>query len=144
MNQSTRETVENLRIRLRKMTIAELLDFGKAALDMCSPATNLGWPPQDIHVIQLREATEEWKRRARRKKMKGGESAPQYHLTLHDSRVPCIMGTMSKSELYAYVTKQLGVSAIEEMFRELAENKRATVYFENPFGPKVRVQIHQR
>ena len=45
------------------MTDAELLAFGKAARHMCSPAANLGKPPREPFVIQLREAREEWRRR---------------------------------------------------------------------------------
>lgn len=45
------------------MTDAELIAFGKAARRMCSPAANLGKPPREPFVIQLREAREEWKRR---------------------------------------------------------------------------------
>lgn len=55
--------LEQLRQRLRKMNDAELLRFGKAAKYMCSPEANLGHPPGESFVIQLREAREEWKRR---------------------------------------------------------------------------------
>ena len=37
--------LDDLRARLRKMTDAELIAFGKAARHMCSPAANLGKPP---------------------------------------------------------------------------------------------------
>ncbi len=46
--------LDELRARLRKMTDAELRR---------SPATNLGQPPREPFVIQLREARAEWKRR---------------------------------------------------------------------------------
>jgi len=52
-----------LRERLRKMSDAELLRFGKAAKYMCSPQATLGQPPRDSFVLQLEEAKEEWKRR---------------------------------------------------------------------------------
>jgi hypothetical protein len=55
--------VDELRARLRKMSDAELLAFGKAARYMCSPAANLGQPPREPFVIQLREARGEWGRR---------------------------------------------------------------------------------
>ena len=55
--------LDDLRARLRKMTDAELVAFGKAARRMCSPAANLGKPPREPFVIQLREARAEWKRR---------------------------------------------------------------------------------
>jgi len=45
-----------LRDRLRKMGDAELLKFGKAARYMCSPYANLGKPPKECFVIQLKEA----------------------------------------------------------------------------------------
>jgi hypothetical protein len=54
---------DELRALLRKMTDAELIAFGRAARNMCSPAANLGKPPREPFVIQLREAREEWKRR---------------------------------------------------------------------------------
>ena len=52
-----------LRARLRKMNEADLIAFGKAARYMCSLAANLGQPPREPFVIQLREARNEWKRR---------------------------------------------------------------------------------
>ena len=58
--------IEALRERLRKMTDAELLRFGKDNRYMCSPCANLGKPPLETFVIQLREARAEWKRRTLR------------------------------------------------------------------------------
>ena len=55
--------IESLRERVRKMTDAELLRFGKGNRYMCSPYANLGKPPLAAFVIQLREAREEWRRR---------------------------------------------------------------------------------
>ena len=55
--------LDELRERLSKMTDAELIAFGEAARRMCSRATNLGKPPREAFVIQLREARAEWKRR---------------------------------------------------------------------------------
>jgi len=60
---SDKVDLDELRVRLRKMSDAELLAFGKAARNMCSPAANMGKPPREVFVIQLREAREEWKRR---------------------------------------------------------------------------------
>jgi hypothetical protein len=57
--------LEQLRTRLRKMPDAELLRFGQAARYMCTPQANIGKPPRPEFVIQLEEATEEWKRRPR-------------------------------------------------------------------------------
>jgi hypothetical protein len=53
--------VEDLRARLRKMNDEELLAFGKSARYMCSPMANLGKPPRELFVIQLREARAEWR-----------------------------------------------------------------------------------
>jgi hypothetical protein len=55
--------VEAVRSRLRKMNDAELLSFGQAAKFMCSPRANIGKPPRDEFVIQLKEARAEWRRR---------------------------------------------------------------------------------
>jgi hypothetical protein len=62
--------LEELRARLRKMTDTELRHFGRAAKFMCSPGANLGKPPREAFVVQLREARAEWKRR----KESGGPS----------------------------------------------------------------------
>jgi hypothetical protein len=45
------------------MTDAELLRFGKDNRYMCSPCANLGTPPLEAFVTQLREARAEWRRR---------------------------------------------------------------------------------
>jgi hypothetical protein len=45
------------------MSDANLLRFGKAARNMCSPEANLGKPPRQVFVIQLDEARGEWQRR---------------------------------------------------------------------------------
>jgi hypothetical protein len=55
--------LDELHARLRKMTDAELRNFGKAAKFMCSPGANLGEPPRECFVIQLKEARAEWRRR---------------------------------------------------------------------------------
>ena len=54
--------LEQLRARLRKMSDAELLRFGKAARNLCSPEANRGKPPRECFVIQLEESRAEWKR----------------------------------------------------------------------------------
>jgi hypothetical protein len=63
--QLTSEAVDldELRARLRNMSDADLVAFGKAAKNMCSPAANLGKPPRDVFVTQLKEARAEWRRR---------------------------------------------------------------------------------
>ena len=55
--------IESLRERLRKLTDAELLRFGKDNRYMCGPYENMGKPPLEAFVIQLREARAEWRRR---------------------------------------------------------------------------------
>jgi hypothetical protein len=55
--------LDQLRARLRKMSDGELRSFGKAAKFMCSPGANLGKPPREAFVVQLREARAEWRRR---------------------------------------------------------------------------------
>jgi len=55
--------LESLRTRLRKMSDQELLRFGQAAKYMCSPGANLGEPPREIFLVQLREVRTEWQRR---------------------------------------------------------------------------------
>ena len=55
-------TVEKIRERLRKMTDEQLVQFGKAAREVCSSA-NRGKPPREVFVIQLNEAKAEWLRR---------------------------------------------------------------------------------
>ena len=59
--------LEELRTRLRKMSDGELLRFGKAGKCMCSPEANMGKPPREAFVIQLKEARAEWKRRKEQK-----------------------------------------------------------------------------
>jgi hypothetical protein len=54
--------LEHLCARLRKMTDAELIRFGKAGRFMCRPGRN-GEPPRECFVIQLEEARAEWRRR---------------------------------------------------------------------------------
>jgi hypothetical protein len=55
--------VDELRQRLRKMPDEKLREFGAAARYMCSPKAMLGKPPLPVYVIQLEEATAEWRRR---------------------------------------------------------------------------------
>lgn len=55
--------LDELRARLRKMSDGNLTAFGKAARYMCSPMANLGKPPREAFLIQLREARVEWRRR---------------------------------------------------------------------------------
>jgi hypothetical protein len=55
--------IEELRQRLRKMSDEKLREYGEAARYMCSPRAMLGKPPLPVYVIQLEEATAEWRRR---------------------------------------------------------------------------------
>jgi hypothetical protein len=54
---------EALRPRLRKMSDADLLRFGRAAASLCRPEDQYGHPPRQVFVDQLREARAEWRRR---------------------------------------------------------------------------------
>ena len=55
--------LEALRARLQRMSERELINFGRAARYMCSPAANHGKSPRQVFVIQLGEAVKEWRRR---------------------------------------------------------------------------------
>lgn len=61
--QVTPNSLEAIRERLAKMSDTELLQYGQAAKYMCTPEANLGKPPLDTFVTQLREARAEWRRR---------------------------------------------------------------------------------
>jgi hypothetical protein len=58
--------VEEVRQRLRQMSDADLISFGKAAKYMCSAQANSGEPPRDNYVLQLNEARAEWRRRKKK------------------------------------------------------------------------------
>jgi hypothetical protein len=55
--------VEELRVRLRKMSDEKLREFGEAARYMCSSRAMQGKPPLPVYLIQLEKATAEWRRR---------------------------------------------------------------------------------
>ncbi len=55
--------VDELRERLRAMPDEKLNQFGEAARYMCTPEANLHKSPLTIYVLQLEEATAEWRRR---------------------------------------------------------------------------------
>ncbi len=55
--------LEELRVRLSKMSDADLLRFGKDAASLCRPENQFGHPPRQVFVDQLQEAREEWRRR---------------------------------------------------------------------------------
>lgn len=55
--------VDELRAQLRKMDDVRLCEFGEAARHKSSRRTGLGKPPLQAYVLQLREATAEWRRR---------------------------------------------------------------------------------
>jgi hypothetical protein len=55
--------LEEVRVRLRKMSDEELLRFGRAAASLCRPEDQFGRPPRAVFVEQLREARSEWRRR---------------------------------------------------------------------------------
>jgi hypothetical protein len=55
--------IQFLRKQLRGMSDEKLLQFGRDAKYMCSPDANLGQPPREVFVIQLKEAKLEWQMR---------------------------------------------------------------------------------
>ena len=55
--------VEQLRVRLNRMSDVALARFGRSARYMCSPEASLGKPPRKAFLIQLAEAAAEWRRR---------------------------------------------------------------------------------
>jgi hypothetical protein len=57
--------LETVRARLRKMSDADLLRFGRAAASLCKPENQFGRPPRTVFVDQLNEARAEWRRRFR-------------------------------------------------------------------------------
>ena len=61
--QTTEVNIEEARLRLRKMNDGELLRYGQTAKYMCSRPANMGKPPREEFVMQLREARAEWRRR---------------------------------------------------------------------------------
>jgi hypothetical protein len=56
-------SIFKLCVHLDRTNGQELLRFGKNNRYMCSPYANLGKPPLEAFVIQLREARAEWRRR---------------------------------------------------------------------------------
>ena len=56
-------TIEQVRERLRKMTDAQLLSFGKSAASVCKIVPFVNDPPPRAFVVQLEEARAEWRRR---------------------------------------------------------------------------------
>jgi hypothetical protein len=55
--------LEQLRTRLRKMSDAALLHWGRCGVRLCSAEFNRGKPPRQVFVIQLEKARAEWRRR---------------------------------------------------------------------------------
>jgi hypothetical protein len=62
--------LEGLRARLRQMSDAELLRYGRAAKSMCSPDAYFAQAPRQTFVIQLAEARAELERRKAEKEHK--------------------------------------------------------------------------
>jgi hypothetical protein len=71
--------------------------------------------------------------------------ADQYHVVVHEQPAPSDAGVMTQTEVYSYLRARLEgeVVAADAALRELKETGRATVYFENPVGPKIRVEIRR-
>jgi hypothetical protein len=55
--------LEEVRPRLRKLSDAELLGFGRAAASLCRPEEQFGHPPRQVFVDRPNEARAEWRRR---------------------------------------------------------------------------------
>jgi hypothetical protein len=71
--------IEKLRERLRKMTDAQLPEFGRAGRQLCSPEANFGKPPREVFVIQLQ-----------RRVLNGEED-----IRKDDGRTPCTPSVIS-------------------------------------------------
>jgi hypothetical protein len=56
------DSLDAIRERIRRMTDAELIDYGRAAREMAKPANNHG-TPNPAFAVQLEEARQEWRRR---------------------------------------------------------------------------------
>jgi hypothetical protein len=67
--------LDTLRARLARMNDLALERFGRAAAYMCSPEANMGKPPREAFLVQLREAREEWRRRLRTRKQATASAA---------------------------------------------------------------------
>jgi hypothetical protein len=57
------DDLAQLRDRLRRMTLEELVKFGRVASEMCRPSSEQPQPPQLPFRIQLEEARAEYRRR---------------------------------------------------------------------------------
>jgi hypothetical protein len=62
MIQQAPDSLEAIRERIRRMTDAQLIDYGRAARQMANPANNHGTPNPSF-AVQLEEARQEWRRR---------------------------------------------------------------------------------
>jgi hypothetical protein len=56
------DSLEAIRERIRKMTDAELIEYGRTARRMANPRRNYG-APNPAFAVQLDEAKAEWRRR---------------------------------------------------------------------------------
>lgn len=55
--------VEAFRVRLRRMTDAQLRRYGEAGAFLCRPEQCVHGKPREVFVIQLEETRAEWRRR---------------------------------------------------------------------------------
>jgi hypothetical protein len=62
MIQQAPDSLDAIRERIRRMTDAELIDYGRAARELANPKKNYG-KPNPAFQIQLDEARAEWRRR---------------------------------------------------------------------------------
>jgi len=67
-----------------------------------------------------------------------------YRVVLHDRPTPSDLGEMTETEIYGYVGTRLGsMDAAEAVLRELKNKGTATIHFDSPLGPKIRVEIRR-
>jgi len=78
-----------LRSRLEAMEIPALVRFGQAAAFMCSRRANMGQPPREAFLVQLREAREEWRRRVAASSQARQMASPSDAATVGRPRTEC-------------------------------------------------------
>ncbi len=63
---------------------------------------------------------------------------------LHERPAPNDLGEMTETEMYGYVRTRLGsMDEAEAVLRELKKKGTATIYFDSPLNPKIRVEIRR-
>ncbi len=62
--------IEEFKTRIQKMSNAQLLRFGRAALNMCGPNHSANGKAEAVHELQLVELRQECRRRLSKKDIK--------------------------------------------------------------------------